>query len=173
MASKKFAPKGSKWHFSAGNGGQKYSYLIIIIIITVCNVKGAIRRDEPTENYHPIRHSSFSSMELFSDYQLIVFIFWPKTLLFWFPFTALIVSFRPQLFSAKWSKNPLYTTCSNGRQTKSATKHSVAWSQCSLGSWWRPKNRAKRKVNAGLAFARWPETQFQMNANVAPCLLNV
>ncbi len=35
------------------------------------------------------------------------------------------------------------------------------------------KNRAKRKVNIGLIFIRRTQTQLQMNANVATCLLDV
>ncbi len=35
------------------------------------------------------------------------------------------------------------------------------------------KNRVNVRVKVGLTFARWPETQLQMDATLSPCLLDV
>ena len=133
----------------------------------------------------PISSVPLSSMKNFGILQLIVLVLQPTDFQFWLTLTAFInhilISSR-QLFPAqKTLINPPYTTC----QTLQTAKYQSKWQagdhngalnkrvSYSPKELVQSKIRAKRRVHFVLTFIRRLETQLQMNANVALCLLDL
>ncbi len=57
-----------------------------------------------------------------------------------------------------------------GLQFTVLVQHLAAQNPIFLSEVGGDQNRAKRKVNIGLPFIRWPEARLQMTANVSPFL---
>lgn len=65
-----------------------------------------------------------------------------------------------------------YPFLSISKSPDSAVPHSFTWTFTSIFVCW-DKNRAKNVVNIRLTFMKWIQTWLQMNADVAPCVLDV
>ncbi len=68
--------------------------------MTMCNVEEVARSDKPKENHNLTAFPS-SYMKHLNIFQVIVLVFQPTTLIFWFFLTTLINPISRQLFSVK------------------------------------------------------------------------